>query len=144
MRNFLQTIGLLTIFITVLGCDQASKINATSDKRMYRSVATIASRVPKQHRMEFEVAFWSLHNGAKDKNEFRKEISGKGPAEVVEMARADFADKKAAGDKDYSKYESWEDLLKKLKLEKESYDKAHAKKDPLKKRDSTNQILGLQ
>lgn len=144
MRNLLQTIGLVTIFITFPGCGQGPKVHANSDKQMYRSVATTMSRMSINNRIQFEVAFWSLHNSAKDKNKFREEINGKTPAEVVQMASADFNARKAAGEEGYSKYESWEDLIEKLKQERASYDEAHDKREPRKKRDSANQILGVE
>ena len=118
MRNRV-IIMLLAICLLGVGCGKGGRINASSNKTLYRSVTMIKDRLPEKERVEFEVAFWSLKQSEPDQAKFRDMVGGKSVQEIIEMGKENFAERKAAGEEAYQRYASWDELIKGLVAERE-------------------------
>lgn len=97
--------------LAINACGNAGQINAHSLKTAQKSVNFIKDHLPAEQRMEFEMAFWALRNQIKNEADFLKAIDGKSAQDLVALAKANFADQKAAGAKEYAAYETWEQML---------------------------------
>ncbi len=112
-------IMLLAICLLGVGCGKGGRINASSNKTLYRSVTVIKGRLPEKERVEFEVAFWSLKQSEPDQAKFRDTVDGKSVEEIIAMGKENFVKRKAAGDEAYRRHASWDDLIKELVAERE-------------------------
>lgn len=62
-------------------------------------------------RIQFEMSYWLLRSQIKDNDEFLRSIDGKTPQQLVDLGKENFAKLKAAGDKEYVRYENWEQMI---------------------------------
>lgn len=110
MRIFSIVLGLLC-WLLLIGCGNADQINGRSLKTAHQSVGIIKQRLAVKPRIEFEVAYWLLRGRIKDDAEFLKTIDKKFAADLVEIAKAEFARNKAEGLKDYAGFDNWEQMI---------------------------------
>ena len=119
MRNRV-IIMLLAVSLFGVACGKGGRINASSNRTLYRSVTVIKDRLPEKERVEFEVAFWSLKQSEPDQAKFRDTVDGKGVEEIIAMGKENFVKRKAAGDEQYKRYASWDELIQGLVAEREA------------------------
>jgi len=110
---------LLAICLLGVGCGKGDRINASSNKTLYRSVTMIKDRLPEKERVEFEVAFWSMKQSEPDQAKFRDSVGGKSVPEIIALGKENFVQRKAAGEPAYQRYATWDDLIKGLVAERE-------------------------
>jgi hypothetical protein len=119
----------LVIFLLVLSCTalvacgKGTEINGHSTKTAYRSVKGLKKYMPAETQLEFEVSFWMLRDANKDDDTFLNLVDGKKPQDIIEMGKALYQERKAAGFKEYDQYASWEQMITKFGKERLDQDK---------------------
>ena len=105
------TVLVFLLCALVTGCNKSHQINGSSMKTVNRSVNSIKEKLPLDQRIEFEVSFWSLRNDVRDNKAFLDAIDGLTPEKLIEKGREIFEKRKASGDKNYEKYENWDQMI---------------------------------
>lgn len=95
----------------MISCGSGTKINARSLKTVNKSVSFIKDRLPEAERLQFEIAFWMVRDDIRNNDEFLKTVDGKKPVDLIAMGKDIFTKRKAAGDQEYAKYETWEQMI---------------------------------
>jgi hypothetical protein len=119
----------LVIFLLILSCaalvacGKGTEINGHSTKTAYRSVKGLKKYMPAETQLEFEVSFWMLRDANKDDDTFLNLVDGKKPQDIIEMGKALYQERKAAGFKEYEQYASWEQMITKFGKERLDQDK---------------------
>jgi hypothetical protein len=119
----------LVIFLLVLSCTalvacgKGTEINGHSTKTAYRSVKGLKKYMPAETQLEFEVSFWMLRDANKDDDTFLNLVDGKKPQDIIEMGKALYQERKAAGFKEYEQYATWEQMITKFGKERLDQDK---------------------
>lgn len=105
---------LILVFLVsalLTGCNKSQQINGSSLKTVSRSVSTIKEKLPLDQRIEFEVSYWTLRDDIRNNKEFLNEIDGKTPEQLIEKGKELFLKRKAGGDKEYSKFDNWDQMI---------------------------------
>lgn len=105
---------LILVFLAsslLIGCNKSHQINGSSLKTVSRSVSSIKEKLPLDQRIEFEVSYWTVRDEIRNNKEFLNEIDGKTPELLIEKGKELFLKRKAGGDKEYSKYENWDQMI---------------------------------
>jgi hypothetical protein len=105
---------LILVFLVsalLTGCNKSQQINGSSLKTVSRSVSTIKEKLPLDQRIEFEVSYWTLRDEIRNNKDFLNEIDGKTPEQLIEKGKELFLKRKAGGDKEYSKYDTWDQMI---------------------------------
>lgn len=97
--------------ILLTSCSNSSQINGRSLTTASKSVKHIKERLPDDLRLEFELSYWTLRDELKDDGAFLQTVNGKNPYEIIELGRASFERRKAAGFKDYQSIADWRVML---------------------------------
>ena len=119
----------LVIFLLILSCaalvacGKGTEINGHSTKTAYRSVKGLKKYMPAETQLEFEVSFWMLRVANKDDDTFLNLVDGKKPQDIIEMGKALYQERKAAGFKEYEQYVSWEQMITKFGKDRLDQDK---------------------
>ena len=128
-------IVLLALSCTALvACSKGQEINGHNTKTAYRSVKGLKKYMKAEDQLQFEVSFWMLRDANKDDDTFLDLVDGKKPQEIIEMGKAMYQERKAAGVKEYTQYATWEEMITKFGKERIDQDKARKNKDDDKKR----------
>ncbi len=125
-KTFVYLIGLLLL---VTSCGMGDQINANSENSLYRSVTTLQRRLQDKERVEFEVSFWSLKQYAESEEAFRSQVNGKTVYEVIDMGKANFTKQKAAGNPEYTEFDSWDSMIASLVNERRQSARRYDKRD---------------
>jgi hypothetical protein len=102
---------IASLGLTMIACSKANQINARSLQSAQKSVFYIKEHLPEAERMPFEVSYWLLRDQIKNNDEFLQLIDGKTSKELTDLGKDNFTKRKAAGDKDYVRYENWEQMI---------------------------------
>ena len=106
------SIALLAVVCMLLtGCNNAQQINGSTLKTVNRSVTHIKERLPVDQRIEYEVAYWTLRDEVRNNKEFLSAIDGKTPPQLIEIGKDLFLKRKAAGNKEYEKFDNWDQMI---------------------------------
>ena len=134
-----KNLKLLVLIFAVLlsACGQSDKINARSDRSMYRSLSGIQRNLPAQQKVEFQVSFWSLKQFAENEAEFRDQIHRKTVPEIIELGKENFAAQSAKGNAKFIKYATWDEMIAELVEERKRTELRAGRRDP---RDEGNKI----
>jgi hypothetical protein len=124
----------------VTGCGQSDKINASTDKSLFRSVSGIERNLPAKQQVEFQVSFWSLKQYAESDAGFRTLVHRKTVPEIIELGKQNFAAQLEAGNPDFTKYSSWDAMIEELVQERKQSELRPKKGDP---RDQDNLIHNM-
>jgi len=117
-------IVLLVLSCTALvACGRGSEVNGHNMKTAYRSIKGLKKYMPAEKQMEFEVSFWMLRDANKDDDTFLDVVDGKKPEEIIDMGKALYQERKAAGFKEYEQYPTWEAMITKFGKERLDQDK---------------------
>lgn len=119
---------------TLVACSKGQEINGHNTKTAYRSVKGLKKYLPAETQMEFEVSFWMLRDANKDDDTFLDLVDGKKPQEIIDMGKALYQERKAAGFKEYEQYPTWEAMITKFGKDRLDQDNVRKKKDDGKKR----------
>ena len=109
----LITPAALAMVIALVGCS-SDAVHANNNRALKSSVDNIKRRLPKEQFIEFETALWSLKGPGPIDDQFRDTVDGKTPYEIIEMAKENFKQKKAAGDQNFAQYESWQAMVEEI------------------------------
>lgn len=133
---------LVLACITLVACNKGQEINGHTMKSAYKSVKGLKNRLAPEVRVEFEVAFWTVRDSIKSEDEFLKSVDGKTPAQVIDMGKEVYQQRKASGFKGYEQYVSWEDMISKFGKERSDQEnrKGLAKNNESNK-DKANDVL---
>ncbi|MDD1621388.1 MAG: hypothetical protein LUQ11_07885 [Methylococcaceae bacterium] len=74
-------------------------------------MAAIKERLPLDQRIEFEISFWTLRDEIRNNKEFLDAIDGKTPEQLIETGKELFMKRKAAGNKEYEQYATWDQMI---------------------------------
>ncbi|OAI13081.1 hypothetical protein A1507_18175 [Methylomonas koyamae] len=106
-----STVLVLLLCSVMAGCNKSNQINGSSMKTVNRSISHIKEKLPLDQRIEFEVSFWTLRDEIRSNQEFLDAIDGKTPEQLIETGKELFAKRKASGNKEYSQYTSWDQMI---------------------------------
>ncbi len=134
-----KNLKLLVLIFAVLlsACGQSDKINARSERSMYRSMSGIQRNLPAQQKVEFQVSFWSLKQFAENEAEFRDQIHRKTVPEIIELGKENFVAQSAKGNAKFIKYATWDEMIAELVEERKRTELRAGRRDP---RDEGNKI----
>lgn len=105
-------IALTLILVCPLnGCGNASQINARSVQTVKKSVSYIKEHLPADQRLPFEASYWLIRDQIKKDDDFLQAVNGKTAEELIAMGKENFNQRKAAGEKGYAEFESWEQMI---------------------------------
>jgi len=124
----------------LMACGKGDQINGHTTKTAYRSVKALKNRLSPDHRIEFEVAFWTIRDANKEEAKFLTIVDGKKPEEIIALGKEIYQQRKDAGFANYTQYTSWEDMISKFGQERDDQDnrKGRKKEDA---RDKANDVL---
>jgi len=111
MRKATTVLMFLICSLTLVACNKSHQINGSSLKTVNRSVNVIKEKLPLDQRIEFEVSFWTLRDEIRNNKDFLNEIDGLTPERLIEKGKELFAKRKASGNKDYEKYDNWDQMI---------------------------------
>ena len=107
-----SSIALVALACTLLiACNNAQQINGSTLKTVNRSVTYIKDRLPVEQRIEYEVAYWTLRDEVRNNKEFLNAIDGKTPQQLIDTGKELFLKRKAAGNKEYEQFNTWEQMI---------------------------------
>lgn len=128
-------------FAFLSGCSSERHVNARSVKSAFKSVRTMKEYLPKDQKLEFQIAFWTIRNAYQNDEEFLDAINRKTASEIIEIGKEKFEDMRSNGHQDYQKYSGWQDMIEKDKAIREQQDLGIAKENQRNQRDRTNNVL---
>jgi hypothetical protein len=120
------------------GCSTERHVNGRSMKSAYRSVRVLKEYLPKDSKLEFQIAFWTLKNGYPDKEDFLDVVDGKTAKEIIVAGKEKFEDMRGSGVSEYQQYSSWDDMIEKDKQIRADQDLGLEQKNRQSMRDRTN------
>lgn len=124
----------------LIACGKGDQINGHTTKTAYRSVKALKNRLSPDHRIEFEVAFWTIRDANKEEAKFLTIVDGKKPEEIIALGKEIYQQRKDAGFANYTQYTSWEDMISKFGQERDEQDNRKGKKKE-DARDKANDVL---
>lgn len=110
----MQKLSVILVFMTcalLMGCNKSQQINGSTLKTVNRSITAIKERLPLDQRIEFEVSFWTLRDEIRNNKDFLDAIDGKTPEQLIETGKELFGKRKAAGNKEYQQFNTWEQMI---------------------------------
>lgn len=105
------SVSILLACALLVGCNKSHQINGSSMKTVNRSMNSIKEKLPLDQRIEYEVSFWSLRDDVRNNKDFLNEIDGLTPEQLITKGKEIFQKRKASGNKDYQKYDSWDQMI---------------------------------
>ena len=137
----LATLLLILSCATLMACSKGQEINGHTTATAYRSVKALKNRLAPDHRIEFEVSFWTIRDAKKDDKEFLDAVDGKTPEEIIAIGKEIYQERKTAGFKGYEQYSSWEDMIAKFGKERMDQDNRKGKSKDAQEKDKANDVL---
>ena len=125
----------------MIGCGNERHINGKSVKSAYKSVRAMKEYLPRDQKLEFQVAFWTLRNGYEDNDDFLDAVNRKTAKEIIVAGQKKFEEMRAGGFDEYQKYRDWDDMIEQDKQIRAKQDLGLDKKNQKKQRDKTNNVL---
>ena len=139
MRKLSVFMMSLVILLSV-GCSGESKINGSSNRTINLSMRSMSKRLPGDERVEFEVSFWVLKDIIKDRGDFQDAVDGQTASSLIKVAKQAYNKERAKGLPAYTKYNSWDEMIKTLRQER--LDQSLPPKDKKSsKRDEDNNLM---
>lgn len=111
IKKIVASVVIAALCLGLTACNNGREINARNMKTANKSVRFIKERLRNDQRIEFEVSFWTLRNDLKSDDEFLDAIDGKTPEGLIDLGKEAFNKHKAANDKAYQKYATWEQMI---------------------------------
>ena len=136
MKKSFFFIILFSLFST--GCGGEQEINGMNVRTANRSLIMMKRTLPSDKRLEFEIAFWTLKDAFPKNSEFLDMVDGQNADQVIELGKQYFIERKASGAEAYTKYTSWDDMLVKVRQEREA---TALPREPLSDVDKQNNVL---
>lgn len=95
---------------------QSKSINGSSREMVYKSAMKAKKYLNSDDRVIFDTSLGLLDQIKSKEGEsaFLKTVAGKDTKEVVALARKEVEAKIAAGDPQFAKYKSWQDMMRQL------------------------------
>jgi hypothetical protein len=137
----LSTLLLMLSCATLIGCGKGQEINGHNTATAYRSVKALKNRLSPDHRIEFEVSFWTIRDAKKDDKEFLDLVDGKTPEEIIAIGKEIYQERKTAGFKGYEQYSSWEEMIAKFGKERMDQDNRKGRSKEAQDKDKANDVL---
>lgn len=111
---------LAVIYFMSAFTQQTDSINGSSRVTAFKSAKKVKRYMTAEQQHLFETAFWTLQQ-IKSKEEqkegedaFLAAVDGKTPDQIIELAQQEVAARIQAGDPEFKKYGSWDDMVKTL------------------------------
>ena len=137
----LATLLLILSSATLIACSKGQEINGHNTATAYRSVKSIKNRLSPDHRIEFEVSFWTIRDAKKDNKEFLDAVDGKTPEEIIAIGKEIYQERKTAGFKGYEQYSSWEEMITKFGKERMDQDNRRGRSKEEMDKEKANDVL---
>lgn len=140
MKRLAGFILIACCITTLVGCGRGEEVNGRNMKTVFKSMKGLKNRLPNEKRIEFEVSFWMIRDSAKAESDFLNAVDGKKPEQIIALGREIYQQRKNSGVKEYTQYNSWEQMIEafgKERVDQENM-KGRKKEDP---RDKANNVL---
>jgi hypothetical protein len=137
----LPALLLILSCATLIACGKGQEINGHNTATAYRSVKALKNRLSPDHRIEFEVSFWTIRDAKKDDKEFLDVVDGKTPEEIIAIGKEIYQERKAAGFKGYEQYSSWEEMISKFGKERMDQENRKGRSKEAQDKDKANDVL---
>jgi hypothetical protein len=107
---------LAVIYFLPAFMQRTDSINGASRVAAYKSAIKVKRYLSTDQRVLFDTAFGILDKikSAEGPDAFVEAVGGKSPDEIIEIAKHEVGVKIAAGDPEFKKYGSWENMVKML------------------------------
>lgn len=107
---------LAVIYFMPAFLQRTDSISGNSRVAVYKSAIKVKRYLSTDDRVLFDTAFGILDKikSAEGPDAFVDAVRGKSPDEVVELAKQEVTAKIAAGDPEFQKFGSWENMVKQL------------------------------
>lgn len=139
VRVMRKSLLIIILFcLAAAGCGGERTVNGTNLKTANKSLIFMKRELPSDKRLEFEIAFWTLKDSYPKNSEFLDIVDDQTSDEIIELGKQHFNDRRAKGEKAYTKYASWEDMLVAVGNEREANALPN---EPVSERDKKNNVL---
>lgn len=107
---------LAVIYFLPAFMQRTDSINGASRVAAYKSAIKVKRYLSTDERVLFDTAFGILDKikSAEGPDAFVEAVGGKSPDEIIELAKYEVGVKIAAGDPEFKKYGSWENMVRTL------------------------------
>lgn len=111
---------LAVIYFMSAFTQQTDSINGSSRVAAFKSAKKVKRYMTAEQQHLFETAFWTLQQikskdaQKEEEDAFLAAVDGKTPDQIIELAQQEVTAKIQAGDPDFKKYASWDDMVKTL------------------------------
>ncbi len=112
---FMAVLALIYFSPVLMHMQSGNQLRGATNEQVDKSAMKVRHSMSTQDRHAFDIAFGLLKQfkSAEGDNAFAKTVNGMTTDEVVELARKEVAAKIAAGDPEFKKFTSWDDMLAK-------------------------------
>lgn len=125
-----------------VGCSNERQVNGRSMKRALKSVRIMKEYLPKDQKLEFQVAFWVLKKSYDNNDEeFLDLIDGKKANEIIAAGEDKFEEMLADGYVQYQKFNSWSNMIANNKQIRTKQNLGLEQKYQQMQHDQTNNVL---
>lgn len=111
---------LAVIYFMSAFTQQTDSINGSTRVTAFKSAKKIKRYMTSEQQHLFETAFWTLQEiksrepAGEGRDPFLTAVDGKTADEIIELAQQEVATRIQAGDPEFSKYGSWDNMVKSL------------------------------
>lgn len=136
---FMAVLALIYFSPALMHWQSGSQLRGSTNVQVDKSAMKVRHSMPTQERHAFDVAFGLLKQfkAGEGEDAFAKTVSGLSTDEVVELAKKEVDAKIAAGDPEFKKFTSWEDMLSKEAAEDAPKKMGPAQQAPLRNSERT-------
>jgi hypothetical protein len=117
MKILAAVMGLLAlIYFMPAFLQRQDSISGSTRVAAYKSAIKVKRYLATDQRVLFDTAFGILDKikAQEGPNAFVEAVRGKSPEEIIELAKQEVTQKIAAGDPEFKKYGSWDNMVKQL------------------------------
>lgn len=137
MKTILPFFIILSSLLSI-ACSGEATINGKNNRAASTTMRKVKHYLPRDQQLEFEIAYWTTRDAVQDNRVFLDTVDGKTAAEIIEIGKKYFSERKAAGVPSYTKYDSWSDMLAKVSEERAA---TAMPKERLTEKDKKNNVL---
>lgn len=138
-KLFLLLIGFSMVMLSA--CNNERQVNGRSLKSAFRSVKTMKEYLPKELKLEFQIAFWTLRNGISEKEEFLDAVDGKTAKEIIASGKEKFEQMQTSDYAYYQNFGDWDDMIAQDREIRAQQDLGIDKKNQRMQRDRSNNVM---
>ncbi len=111
---------IILVCLFVVACGGEPTVNGKNSRAAAATMRRVKHYMPVEQQLEFEIAYWTTREAVGDNRKFLNTVDGKTGAEIIELGKQYFSERKASGIPAYTKYDSWGDMLAQVSAERKA------------------------